>query len=80
MRCQNYNVVTNNIDLITASRVLSVIEKLPPSQEVGMRVLETKSVSTTFKDGFGTCLSYNRADITMAVAIISAMTTIWYLK
>ena len=79
MCCQNYNVVTN-IDLITAPRVLSVIEKLPPSQEVGMRVLETKSVSTTFKDGFGTCLSYKRVDIFMVVAIISAMTTIWYLR
>ena len=76
----NYNVVSNKTDLMTATRVRSVIEKLSPSQEVKMRVLETKSVSTTFKDGFGTCLSYNRADITMAVAIISAMTTIWYLR
>ena len=66
--------------MITASPVLSVIEKLPPSQEVGMRVLETKSVSTTYKDGFGTCRSYNRADICMVVAIFSTMTMIWQGK
>ena len=73
----NYNVVSNKTDLMTATRVRSVIEKLPPSQEVKMRVLETKSVSTTYTDGFGTCLSCNRADSCTAADILSTMTMIW---
>ena len=76
MMSKLFHVVTN-FDCITAGPVQSVIVKLPPLQEVGIRILETKSVSTTSKDGLGTCLSYNREDGIMAVAIFSTMIMIW---
>ena len=73
------DIVTNDIDLITETRVQSVISKLPasPSLEVAMRVLKIKSPSITLKDLFGTCLSYNRVDLSMAVDIFLMMITIW---
>ena len=35
--------------------------------------LEIKSASTMYRDGFGICLSYNKADMGTAVAILSTM-------
>ena len=75
--CKLANIVTNDIDLITGPHVVSMISLPPASQspEDMMIVLAIKWASTTLKDGFRTCLSYNREDLTMAVDIFSMMTT-----
>ena len=45
-----------------------------------MVVLEIKSASTMYMDGSVTCLSYKRADMDMAVVIISMTIMIWQGK